>query len=554
MRQTLLLNVVVLGSFVVLFGSIYRKRPSPRLRSWISAWSWAVVHFALLLIHPESAFLQTLATAALLMSAFYFLFSLPRLEWLRSRRLLPLPLLAVALVLAASDGVHVQPLSVFLAGALICQCAALVGLWRYSRDLQITVPCTVLILVCSQWISMRLIARQSDDALAVLLMELFAGYALLFSHDMRRRTAGVWTTIGGLGAWAAVFPLGMLLGRAWPSLTIDPEIWNVPKVVVAFGMLVTLFEDELLQAELEREQYRSLFERNPLPMWIFDTESTQLLEVNLAAEQSFGWTRRDLAGLTISHLVSERDPSPVGLVELNWRLAGKEAAGGADGSLGGQAKAESMHFQTSRGVDITVEVTLQRVRFGGRESSLLVAKDITAQAAEHDQLMHRASHDPLTGLPNRLLLQDRMETALAAALRHGRKAAILCIDLDRFKKINDTHGHAAGDSCLVEVADRLRQRLRSVDTAARTGGEEFTVILDDVGNLQDAELVVNDLLFTLSAPHSYEGERIQLSASIGIALFPDDGSIAGELWKRADAAMYRAKQGGGNRHRFFSRA
>ena len=130
---------------------------------------------------------------------------------------------------------------------------------------------------------------------------------------------------------------------------------------------------------------------------------------------------------------------------------------------------------------------------------------------------------------------------------------MVCMDLDRFKLINDTYGHAAGDSCLREIARRLQQRLRSVDTAARIGGEEFMILLDDIGSLDGAELVAADLLRLLSTPHTLDKWQIHLSASIGIALFPDDGEDPAHLWSMADAAMYEAKQSGGNRHHCSSR-
>jgi diguanylate cyclase (GGDEF)-like protein len=198
-------------------------------------------------------------------------------------------------------------------------------------------------------------------------------------------------------------------------------------------------------------------------------------------------------------------------------------------------------------------VTLQPVRFEDREAQLLIVKDISAQRAEQEELLHRVNHDALTGLPNRLLLKDRMQTALAAAERHGTRIAVLCVDLDRFKQINDTHGHAAGDQCLREVGVRLKHRLRTVDTAARTGGEEFTIILDEIAERGDAEHVARELLATLRVPLRWNGTPIQLSASIGIAMFPEDSDDAAQLMNQADAAMYRAKQSGGNRHRFFSR-
>ncbi len=561
MRQTYFLNIVVLGFFVLLFGSIERRQPSERLRLWIAGWLFAVAHFCVLLFKPAAEWLQQLvevaAITALVLCAICFILSVGALNTRRSRQMVAAGLAVPSLAFLACVALPSCPVGVLLGLNLLGQGLALIFLWRFNRDrLTITVPGTALLLVCSQWSSYDLIRHQANAGIPVLLMEFYAAYALLFAHDFRRRSAGVWTTIAGLLAWAAVFPLGDLLGQRWPTVQVDPEIWNVPKVVVAFGMLVTLFEAELTLAAREREQYRSLFHGNPLPMWIFDKESTQLLEANSAAVRDFGWDRADLPGLSISDLLSNQESSPVGLVELNWRLAEDEAAAAALSAepARGEARASSMRFQTRRGAEVIVEVTLQRVGFEGREARLLVAKDITAQVQAHEQLIHLANHDPLTGLPNRLLLHDRMQTALATAMRHQRKAAIVCMDLDRFKQVNDTYGHAAGDQCLREVASRLRQRLRSVDTAARTGGEEFMIILDDVSNRHDAERVVDDLLAALSVPHLIEGSKIHLSASIGIALFPDDGEGATELWSMADAAMYRAKQGGGNRHSFYSRA
>jgi diguanylate cyclase (GGDEF)-like protein len=164
--------------------------------------------------------------------------------------------------------------------------------------------------------------------------------------------------------------------------------------------------------------------------------------------------------------------------------------------------------------------------------------------------VHQASHDPLTGLPNRLLLGDRMKAAVASASRYGAKAAVLCLDLDRFKQINDTFGHEIGDACLKEVAARLRQRLRTVDTAARIGGEEFLVILDEIHSAGDAERVAEDLLHALTAPPLSLrcGAPVELTASIGVAIYPDDGVELAELWRISDAAMYQAKKAGGNRY------
>ena len=561
MRQTYLLNVAVLVFFVYLFRSILSRRPTERLKLWIAAWVCAIAHFAIQLWKPTLPFFADLvgfiALSALALSGVCLVISSIALSVHRDRRITALGLALPTVALCAFVSFNVQTSWVILLTSLLGQALALIFLWRFYRDqITITIPGTLLILVCWQWSSLGATRHNPLVVISAILTELFLAYALLFAHEHRRRSAGVLTTLAGLIAWAAVFPTGVYLSAHPIAHLINPELWNVPKIVVAFGMLVTLLEDELTAAEREREQYRNLFDNNPLPMWIFDKDSMQLLEANSAAIREFGWTREDLTSLTIVDLVSERETSPVGIVELNWRLASDptDVNTRVDPSGTGNARANSMRFQTRSGDDLAVEVTLQRVGFQGREARLLVTKDITAQIRAHEQLLHQANHDPLTGLPNRLLLHDRMKVALASALRHGTKAAIICVDLDRFKQINDTYGHAAGDSCLREVAARLRQRLRSVDTAARTGGEEFMIVLDGVAQPRDAERAVEDILRTLAPPLVFEGNSIQISASVGIAIYPDHAEDPSQLWNMADAAMYRAKQGGGNRHSLYSPA
>ena len=562
MRQTLLLNVVVLGSFVLLFSSIYRRHRSDRLRFWIAGWMLAVAHFVASLWQPASTPLlalgQTFAFSTLMLCAVSFILSYcpPTLGHRRWAFALWLGLPCVAL--SASTAYGVAPPSLNLGIDLFGHAVAIATLWSFAgKSRSFALLGTVGIVACAVWSGASLWQPRSWAAIAIVLAELFLFSAVLVPSESSRFSAGVWTTRVGLLAWAAVFPTSLYMEGRWPSLAVDPEIWNVPKVVVAFGMLLTLFENEVLVVEREREQYRDLFDGNPLPMWIFDKETTALLEANATAVRDFGWTRSDLSSLTISDLLSEKEPSRAGLLELNWRFieqqsretGNNEAAVIAGNAISGQA----MRFQTRSGKEVMAEVTLQRVRFHSREARLLVAKDVTAEIEAREQLVHLANHDPLTGLPNRLLLRDRIKSALAAAARHETKVAMVCMDLDRFKLINDTYGHAAGDSCLREIARRLQQRLRSVDTAARIGGEEFMILLDDIGSLDGAELVAADLLRLLSTPHTLDKWQIHLSASIGIALFPDDGEDPAHLWSMADAAMYEAKQSGGNRHHCSSR-
>jgi diguanylate cyclase (GGDEF)-like protein len=153
------------------------------------------------------------------------------------------------------------------------------------------------------------------------------------------------------------------------------------------------------------------------------------------------------------------------------------------------------------------------------------------------QLQHVATHDALTGLPNRLLLADRMAQAIAQAERHHMRFAVLVVDLDRFKSINDSLGHLAGDTMLKEVAQRLAAVLRKADTLARLGGDEFVLILNEIPRAQDIESIASRVLTDMSSPVKLTDLELHTSASIGISIYPDDGTSAETLLQHADAAM-----------------
>ncbi len=180
-----------------------------------------------------------------------------------------------------------------------------------------------------------------------------------------------------------------------------------------------------------------------------------------------------------------------------------------------------------------------------------VFSDITELHVKDEQLRHQAYHDALTGLPNRLLLQDRLAQGLEAAKRHGTAVGVLFIDLDRFKVVNDSLGHDVGDMLLVEVARRIHSSLRRSDTVARLGGDEFVVVLHDVSSSSEVAEVVEKLIAQIVKPMVLQDHPVQVGASVGIALFPQDGSDVTSLMKGADAAMYQAKTAGRSGFRFF---
>jgi len=170
------------------------------------------------------------------------------------------------------------------------------------------------------------------------------------------------------------------------------------------------------------------------------------------------------------------------------------------------------------------------------------------------QLQHVATHDALTGLPNRLLLADRMEQAIAQAERHRTRFAVMVVDLDRFKSINDSLGHLAGDAMLKEVARRLAVVLRKADTLARLGGDEFVLILNEIPRAQDVESTATRVLADIGTPVKLDDLELHTSTSIGISIYPDDGADAETLLQHADAAMYHAKKSGRNTYQFFAPA
>jgi len=181
-----------------------------------------------------------------------------------------------------------------------------------------------------------------------------------------------------------------------------------------------------------------------------------------------------------------------------------------------------------------------------------VFADISERKAVEQRMTHMAQHDFLTGLPNRMLLLDRMAQALTHARRIGRKVAVMFLDLDRFKNINDMLGHVVGDKLLQEVAGRISRTSRSGDTVCRLGGDEFVVMLTDIERSDDVSGIADKLLESVAGTCLIDGHEVEITTSIGISIFPDDGDEGSVLLQHADAAMYHAKQNGRNHYHFFT--
>lgn len=183
---------------------------------------------------------------------------------------------------------------------------------------------------------------------------------------------------------------------------------------------------------------------------------------------------------------------------------------------------------------------------------IIIKEDITVRRNYEEQLLHQARHDDLTGLANRVLMRERLHQALGKAGREEHQTAVICIDLDRFKNVNDTQGHASGDEVLKEAAARLSGCIYHRDTLARMGGDEFVIVIPKVTEKHNGTTIANRIIELFSRPFMVQGKEFAVTASIGIALFPQDGSTADVLQRNADLAMYQAKERGRNRYQYYS--
>jgi len=201
----------------------------------------------------------------------------------------------------------------------------------------------------------------------------------------------------------------------------------------------------------------------------------------------------------------------------------------------------------------TVEDSSSPIRDGNGLviGAVMVFRDVGAALERSRQALYQAQHDALTHLPNRSLLNDSLAQAIKLCKRYDKPLAVGFLDVDGLKAVNDTHGHAAGDRILSSVASRLKQALRQSDCVGRVGGDEFVIVLSEIAHDADAALVGQKLLQAIAAPHRVNGRAITVTASLGLALYPDDGLTAKDLIAHADVAMYNAKRCGHGMCQFF---
>jgi diguanylate cyclase (GGDEF)-like protein/PAS domain S-box-containing protein len=287
-----------------------------------------------------------------------------------------------------------------------------------------------------------------------------------------------------------------------------------------------------IQTALEESEsrYRLLFQEMisgcALNEMILDREGTpcdyRFLEINPAFERLTGLTREQAIGKRVLEILPE--------TEAFWiERYGRVALTGEPAHFEGYSRSFDRHF----------EVLAYQIR---EKQFAVTFTDITERKKAEELLKYNALHDSLTALPNRRLFEDRLDQAVKTARRLGGQTALLYLDLDGFKLVNDLYGHDAGDIVLREAAARIRSCIRTSDTAARIGGDEFVVILQDVAGRDDARMVSRKIVDAIQQPFPVSAQGCRVRVSIGISLFPDDGNDPKILMKLADQAMYEVKK------------
>jgi diguanylate cyclase (GGDEF)-like protein/PAS domain S-box-containing protein len=540
------IDLVLLALLTLFVGIQQYARPQLRNRLWFAGWGLFFLSYVVWEFHLSNPALDKLRDAVrfdlLLLGQLTFVVSfVASAKQLRRVVLAGLVIGVPAVLVFNTHEISFFSLTMLVPAVVLWQGYGIYGTktlmpqsWRVRRLL--------ILCICLGYGSAfvaHLLLGNKPDVQDWVLAELLLCSAVLYGAEGRRNLASIAGTVGFL-AWAAFYLLAagldlpLLTGwRYWVGV-----FWNVPKFVVAFSMVLQMSEDARSEKEQLADRYRDLYEdfrllyeRNTHPMWIYDEATSRFLSANRAALRAYGYSERELLEMSVMDLVAEpeQDEEP--------------PAGAAAERLGEPVR---LRHRLKDGLVIAVDVTEHRTLFQGEPARFVMAVDVTKLERESRELLYRAHHDALTGLPNRHELDSRIDACLARCDRDNRMAALLTIDVDHFKQINDTYGHGVGDECLKAVAARLQSRIRQVDTLARSGGEEFTAIIGALHGAKDAHKVASMLLGIFEKPLELPKLQVYITISIGVALFPDDSTDRDTLKQQSDEALYEAKRRGRN--------
>jgi diguanylate cyclase (GGDEF)-like protein/PAS domain S-box-containing protein len=316
-----------------------------------------------------------------------------------------------------------------------------------------------------------------------------------------------------------------------------------------FGTCTDIQDLKMIEESLFAEKENAQIRLNSIGDAVICTDISETINyLNSVAEKMTGWTLEEAAG----HPISE-------VLRIKCATTGEFISNPIEDAIG-QDKTlllpSSAIFIRRDEIQIPVEGSIAPIRSGESHAAgaIIVVRDVSTARAMSYQMIHLAEHDSLTGLPNRLLLNDRVGQAIALATRHKKQIALLFLDLDGFKHVNDSLGHSIGDKLLQATGKRLVDCVRAADTVSRQGGDEFVILLSEVEHPEDVASTARRMLKVVAEPQSIDLHDLHITTSIGLSVYPDDGLDAETLIKNADTAMYQAKENGRQSYQFFKPA
>jgi len=394
---------------------------------------------------------------------------------------------------------------------------------------------TVALLGCISPLVLTRPSSHTADLLALPLVNIIVLFIALYGSRLE------------LVATVAMMALQFVLPQTGELFTLDEVMRDViltslttvvavcvyQVVAVMRAQRLVILEDER-QAKVRESWIQSILENTADALVTIDLHGT-ILAINRAARSMFGYQDRQLVGHPISVFIASQGQADFGAyLAARMRHQDEGIGSGPRETTGIRSDLETFPIEYSAG----------ETEHGGTRVFIVSLRDITDRKAKDAALEHQALHDPLTGLPNRILLEDRLAQSLSQAKRNGRGMALLMLDFNNFKGVNDEFGHDVGDRLLRQISSRLIRSLRSGDTVARLGGDEFVVVPADVTSPEHAVRIARKILESASQPVHIDGHEIEAGVAIGIAMHPADGIDALSLIRSADQAMYLAKRAG----------
>jgi len=530
--QAIFIGIFITGLFVFLFGVISHARPDDRLRCWVGGWLSLCAYFCLRFWNPADAPAHSLpvwirSNLLILVGTFFIASSVVPVRGRKAAFRLGGAIAFSAFLLIGLSLLEPHLSAVLIVAILLRQLTAVVLALRDRRlpFAPMVIAIAIAVAICSLsgvWAGHWYWVRDS------LWTEAFLTAALGFWYWGGERSVALRTATFGLFFWGAIFPIGYSVFLLLPRISVDDGIWNLPAYCAGVGMVLLLVDEHLRQARTRGQEYHLLFDNNPHPMWVLDAETLRFIDVNRVAAELHGYTREEFLALSMTDVVApDRRTQAVADVGKTGNAVRYELHRRRDGSL------------------FPVDLSGYEIDFRGRRCRFVLALDATERENLERQLQHQSEHDLLTGLANRMLFQEHLASAVRDARESGDKLAILCLDICRFKRINDVYGPRVGDECIRHVASVLNSRIRSSDFVARIAGDEFAMVLTGIRNAATVEQRASELRTALEQAVVLMGYPIQLAFSIGLAICPDDGEDPLALWSGAEGVLRRSQESGG---------